>query len=149
MNETYSRRQLPRRQLPFRGELSELAIIGNGKDCTLQVRVPDGRGFGIPLDCYGINTNVTCCSGIVVSTSGAGDIALVVRYRPQPGWSMTLVRAELVYSGSEEDWARDCAVWEHMSRAQWPTESSWAVDRVDIELAAWQEAPLARDYSPA
>jgi hypothetical protein len=136
-----------RRQLPFRGELSELAIIGNGKDCTLQIRLPDGRGFGIPLSGYGSGTNVICCTSIVVSVSGAGDSALVVRYRPHPGWRMRVALAELDYPGSAEDWARDCAVWDRMSRARWPTESSWAVGGVDIELAAWQEAPAAQGQS--
>ena len=131
--------QSRRRRLPFRGELTELTIIGNGKDCTLQVRVPDGRGFGIPLGSFGSGAQVTCCNGIVVSTSSVDDINLMVRYQPLAGWRMRLERAELDYPGSEEDWACDCATWEDMSRAQWPPESSWAVDQIDVELAAWQE----------
>jgi hypothetical protein len=125
------------RELPFRGEVRELTTVGSGKDRTLQVRVPDGRGFGIPLSYYGGRTNVTCCDGIVVTTAAVDDVSIAVCFRPQAGWRMRIARAALNYSGSDEAWASDCAVWERMSTAKWPRESSWAVDAIDIESLHW------------
>ena len=58
---------------PFRGEVRELTIVGSGKNRTVQVRVPDGRGFGIPLSYYGGLASVKCCDGIVVTTTKVDD----------------------------------------------------------------------------
>ena len=46
------------RELPFHEELRELTIVGSGKARSLLVRVPDGRGFGIPLGSYGGRVSV-------------------------------------------------------------------------------------------
>jgi hypothetical protein len=91
-------------------------------------------------------------AAVVVLGAVAGplhDSALLVRYRPRPGWRMRVARAELDYEGTDEDWARDCAVWDRMSGARWPTESSRAVGGLDIELAALHEEPAAQGQSSA
>ena len=53
---------------------------------------------------------------------------------------MRIARAMLDYTGSDEAWAKDCSVWERMNKAQWPIESSYAADAIDIELAAWTDS---------
>ena len=122
----------PWRELPFQGEVRELKIVGNGKDCVLQVWVPSGSAFAIPLSAA--RATVTCGDGVVVDTRGAGDISLEIRYRPAAGRRMRIVGARVNYPGSEEDWASDCEIWERMSRAKWPRESLWAVEGVDVTL---------------
>ncbi|MFZ5893685.1 MAG: hypothetical protein ACOY0T_21670 [Myxococcota bacterium] len=138
------------RWLPFQGEVSELVIVGNGKDCTLRVRVPDGRGFGIPISSYGDGVIINCCDGVVVSTTGPDDVSLMIRYTPQPGWRMSVARARVNYLGSDEDWAGDCAVWQHMTRDPLPPESWWAIGDLEIDLTAWRDPlPYAGRHKPA
>lgn len=122
-----------KRELPVSGEVSELRVVGNGKDSVLQVRVPDGRAFAVPLS--GGRTKVICCDGVVIATKAHGDTEIEVCYRPIAGRNLRIVRVEVDYPGSEQDWASDCEIWERMSRARWPRESSWAVSGVVVELA--------------
>jgi hypothetical protein len=88
---------------------------------------------------------VKCCDGIVVITTAVDDSSLAICYRPQAGFRMRIARAMLDYTGSDEAWAKDCSVWERMNKAQWPIESSYTADAIDIELAAWTDAQPERD----
>lgn len=134
------------RELPFRGEVRELAVIGSGKDSTLRVTVPDGRAFQIPLS--GARTTVWADEGVAVETEALDDVSLAIRYRSRCGYTMRIVRADVSYPGSEEDWARDCAIWERMSRAAWPPESTWAVDLIRLELATRAASQASTNRSP-
>ena len=129
------------RELPFQGEVGELDVVGNGKDCVLQVRVPSGAAFAIPLSAARVS--VTCSDGVVVDTRGMDDVSLVVRYRPAAGHRMRVAAARVNYPGSEEDWAYDCEIWRSMSQAKWPRESSCAVFDVDVTLASWTDTNVA------
>jgi len=125
------------RELPYQGELKELAVIGNGKDSIMRLTVPNGRALAVALS--GARTSVTCCRGIRVDTAAVDDTELVVRYLPQRGWTMQLVRAQIDYPGSDEDWARDCEVWNLTTGSRRVSEGSWEVLFVAVEL---QAAPL-------
>lgn len=123
--------------MPFRGEVDELKIVGNGKDCSLQLRLSDGLGFGSPLARdWAYHARIKCGEGIEVLTSGEDDVSLTIRYRAQPGWRMRVVRVELLYPGTDEEWEQDCAIWARMTRAEWPAEGMRGLREVDIELAA-------------
>jgi len=121
------------RDLPFRGEVRELKIVGNGKDCFLQVWVPNGSAFTIPLS--GARACMTCSDGVFVETRALDDVSLEILYRPAPGHRMRIVDAKVNYPGSETDWASDCKIWGEMSRAKWPRESSWAVSAINVTLS--------------
>lgn len=125
------------REIPFKGELAELAVIGNGKDSTLRFTVVDGRAFAIALSCA--RTRVRCDRGILVTTEARGDLTLMVRYLPRPAYRMLLAFARVDYPGSEQEWADDCRLWERMSWAVWPPESSWAVVSAEVELIGASE----------
>ena len=137
--------QEAKRELPFRGEVREVNIIGNGKDFYIQFRLPDGMGFGIPLSSdFAYGARVTCAEGIFVTTSGVDDSSLAAQYQPRPGWRLRVVLAKFYYTGSDESWARDCAVWARMGRSEWPPESDYMVGEAEVELAAWQETSPAQ-----
>jgi hypothetical protein len=123
------------RDLPFQGEVRELRVIGNGKDCVLQVWVPNGSGFAIPLS--EARASVTCGDGVVVDTRARDDLDLEICYRPSAGRRMRIASAKVSYPGSEDDWACDCETWRQMSRAKWLPESSWAVLDIDVTLTTW------------
>jgi hypothetical protein len=133
------------RALPFQGELRELRILGDGKDAFLQVHVPNGSAFAIPLN-RGL-ASVACGDGVVVDTRGDDDDCLTITYRPSAGRRMRVVGARVNYPGTEADWESDAKIWEQMSRAKWPRESHWPVFGLELTLATWTDSDSADDIA--
>ena len=123
------------RDLPFRGELSELAFVGNGKHSELRATLPDGSAIAIALS--DALTTIRPGAGVVVSTVALGDISITVRYRPEPGHRMRVTRFELNYPGTEREWRKDSARWLKASTTGWWEEGGWAVPGVYVDLVAW------------
>ncbi len=133
------------REFPFRGEVSKVRVVGDGKDCVLQVWVPNGSAFAIPLS--SARSCVSCGEGVVVDTRALDDVSLEISYRPAAGRRMRVADAKVCYPGSEDDWACDCESWKRMSRSRWPQESSWAVLAVELTLTTWADPGTAEGAS--
>lgn len=131
------------RELPFRGELSELVVEGNGKGSRLRAETPAGRALAIALSKAG--TSIVPGPGVEVSTTAPGELSLSVRFRPAPGRSMRVTRFRVLYPGTDEQWEADCRVWQQLSASPWTADGSWAVPQVVVELATHPEAEPERD----
>jgi hypothetical protein len=107
-------------------ELAELTVEGNGKHATVTVCTTDGRTVEFPASQGRVR--VVAHAGVVVETTGAGDLALTVHVS---GPGVVIRHARVQYPGTDDEWPDDLAAYQNPE--PWSL-GSWAVEAAEFEL---------------
>lgn len=119
------------RILPIQGAtFLDLQLAGNGKRSQVAIRVENARLVVVPLS--GAAWRCDLAAPVVVEASAHDDASITIRIRPQPGRSIVLERAVVIYPGSDDEWREDMDRF-RTETGRW--ECGWCVTELDLRLA--------------
>ena len=114
----------PLRSLPIEGiDLHEVEVQGTGKRATLIAIAADGRSFRFGISDFSLQIAVR--GTVNTEVKALDDLTLRVRYSAE---IMSLVRAQVDYPGTEDEWDSDVEAFKSGKLM------SWALSWISFEL---------------